>query len=623
MNIIFKKVSIFNFLSFGSAEVALDDRGFVLVNGINEHIEDNAKSNGSGKSALWDSIIWALTGDTIRGTSKEIVNINATGGCKVQLEFEVDSHNYIVIRSKDHSELGTTLKLYVDDKDVSGKGIRDTEKILQSYLPELDSSFIGAVIILGQGMPQRFSNNTPSGRKEILEKLSKSDFMIEDIKQRLSTRKTSISNSLREIQDKLVELNTKQTMLTSQESSLNTKLDSLYSEKPSSDKIDSLQTQLDSLNNEYDTVKKDYDSKKDELESISSSLNKLNDYIFEKRSEIEGKYACSIESAESRSRSASWEYEKCKKALSEIENIKDVCPTCGQKLPEVHKPDKSPYIDAVNSAAKEVEDAKSDLCKIRKDKTDELDSITKEFNSQKAKIESERDSVKHSISRLNEKLSSVQSNRNECEREISKIKSNIESYDARVKETLSSIELTKSEIEKVNTDILYNKSMEESTKTHSDVVNKMLTLATRDFRGYLLSNVIDFINARAKSYSKDIFGTDSIEFSLEGNNINISYENKLYENLSGGERQRIDIIVQFSLRDMLKQFSAFNCNLLVLDELLDSLDKVSSDAVIDFLTKRLVDVSSIFFITHHSDLQIPSDSSIIVYKDARGVSSVR
>ena len=84
------------------------------------------------------------------------------------------------------------MKIIRNGEDVSGKGIRDSEKLLSEYLPDLTSSFLGSVIILGQGLPQRFSNNTPSGRKDVLEKLSKSDFMIEDLKQKVSDRKTQI-----------------------------------------------------------------------------------------------------------------------------------------------------------------------------------------------------------------------------------------------------------------------------------------------------------------------------------------------------------------------------------------------------------------------------------------------
>ena len=96
----------------------------------------------------------------------------------------------------------------------------------------------------------------------------------------------------------------------------------------------------------------------------------------------------------------------------------------------------------------------------------------------------------------------------------------------------------------------------------------------------------------------------------------------MYESLSGGEKQRVDIIVQFSIRDMLCQFSGFACNVLVLDEILDSLDKVSSDSVIDFLLNNTLDIESVFFVTHRAELSIPAEGTIVVYKDINGISSL-
>lgn len=129
MVITFDKIQITNFFSFGEAEVNLDRGGYVLVSGINENPVDNAISNGSGKSSLFDAVIWCLTGNTIR-ECKNVSNINADNGAKVTLYFSVDKDKYEITRTKDYKPLGTTLKIIYNGQDVSGKGIRDTEKIL-------------------------------------------------------------------------------------------------------------------------------------------------------------------------------------------------------------------------------------------------------------------------------------------------------------------------------------------------------------------------------------------------------------------------------------------------------------------------------------------------------------
>ena len=75
-------------------------------------------------------------------------------------------------------------------------------------MPDITSQLIGSVIILGQGLPFKFSSNTPSGRKEMLEKLSKSDFMIQDIKLRIDKRLTELNNKIRENEDSTLKLET-------------------------------------------------------------------------------------------------------------------------------------------------------------------------------------------------------------------------------------------------------------------------------------------------------------------------------------------------------------------------------------------------------------------------------
>ena len=184
----FKKVIIHNFGSYGHVELELQNRGFCLVSGQNNCVKDNAISNGSGKSMLWSAICYALTGETINGIKNNLKNVNIDEpDCWVQLDFlynkDLFSLNRMIAPKSD-------LKIFKNDIDLSGKGIRESEKKLQELLPELSKDLIASTIIIGQGMPNKFSSFSPSGRKELLEKLTKSDFMIEDIKTRITAPPT-------------------------------------------------------------------------------------------------------------------------------------------------------------------------------------------------------------------------------------------------------------------------------------------------------------------------------------------------------------------------------------------------------------------------------------------------
>jgi DNA repair exonuclease SbcCD ATPase subunit len=159
------------------------------------------------------------------------------------------------------------------------------------------------------------------------------------------------------------------------------------------------------------------------------------------------------------------------------------------------------------------------------------------------------------------------------------------------------------------------------TEQRLAVMTKFETIAKRDFRGYLLQDIIVYINNRAKNYCKCIFGTELIDFSLDGNNISITYNGKSYESLSGGERQKLDIIIQFSLRDMLCAYTGFHTNIIVLDEIFDNLDELGSNMVIELISKHLSDIDGIFIISHHAkELNLPYDREMTIVKNENGVS---
>ena len=85
----------------------------------------------------------------------------------------------------------------------------------------------------------------------------------------------------------------------------------------------------------------------------------------------------------------------------------------------------------------------------------------------------------------------------------------------------------------------------------------------------------------------------------------------------------MDLIIQFSLRDMLCKYLDFSCNILVLDEITDNLDLVGCDRIIDMITTKLVDIESVYIISHRSsDLSIPYDSELTVVKNEQGISSI-
>lgn len=623
MKIKLKHLILENFLSFGYAEIDLNDRGYVLVNGINNNPTDNATSNGSGKSSIWEAISYALTGETIRGITKNLVNIHTEGGMKVELSFSIDNTEYKICRYREHKEFKNDIKFFVNGVDNSGKGVRDTEKLISEHLPDLTSSLIGSVIILGQGLPQRFSNNTPSGRKEVLEKLSKSDFMIEDIKKRISDRKIALNKNLREIEDSTLSKSSQLSVIEKQLSSYREQLNSLedktsYVEKikDTQEKVTAVQLELDSLSNAISETRSLGDNLTDQL---NSQITLYNAEVQSRRTTLDEL----IKNYQSQDLQLKADIRSLQNEILRLKSVVDICPTCKQKLPDVHKVDTTEREAQLETLREE----ESRVAGCLKEKEEELSNLLRDI---KQKYEATQLDIKNQLNESKTTLNNLNKKREAYESEYraqSTYLSNLQLSLQNVEQQKTSIESTIQELEKdinsLTSEIGYNTVEKDDVKNRSEIVNKMLNIATREFRGYLLTNVISYINKKAKDYSRDIFKTDKIELTLDGNNINISYDDKMYENLSGGEQRKVDIICQLSLRDMLSQFSDFHSNVLILDEVFENLDYTGCQSVIDTISKKLTDVESLFIVTHRSDLMLPTDSSLTIIKDEKGISRIQ
>ena len=619
MNIKFKKITLDNFLSFQHCEINLSNNGYTLVSGINKNPDDMAKSNGSGKSSIWEGISFALTGETIRGT-KNVTNIYSDGKCEVTLQFNVDKDEYIVTRTKDPSNLF----IYVNGENKSGKGIRDTEKILHDILPDITSSLLGSVIILGQGLPQRFTNNTPSGRKEVLEKLSKSDFMLEDLKSRVENRSKDLNQQKANLHDESVKLDTSISMQQQVIDKNKALLDELSS-IDISDVRNGIQVQKIVLESHVCDINRNQESLDKDMSRLSDNNNNitvLSQQIAEIESNISKRYAELQTPLNTDLIDVKSEIKTLQKSISDKKNITDVCPTCGQKLPNVFKPDTKEEEERLEDLTNRKHDIEMSLQKLDEKKTVELSEQRGEVQTKISILKGDISFLQQEINTLQDRIKESQGHRDNVLAQINKDQALVETFDLKQKtytDEISAAEEKKkndsSRLQEVNDAI-------EEINSRQQIIQKFKTSLTRDFRGFLLENVVRFIESKCKQYCKEVFNTDSLCFYLDGNNIAITYCNKEYETLSGGEKQKVDLIVQFAIRDMLCNFLGFSSNILVLDELFDNLDEVGCDKILNLIANNLQDVDSIYIVTHHTDISIPYDRGINIVKDENGISHV-
>lgn len=129
------KLNISNFLTIGKAEIELDGRGLLLLQGENAD-DTSAKSNGAGKSTIADALCWAIFGVTARGVGGDaVVNKTAKKNCCVKVFLSDGASRYSIHRfRKDSLEKNQLFVYQTDDAGASSDLSKGTERETQETI---------------------------------------------------------------------------------------------------------------------------------------------------------------------------------------------------------------------------------------------------------------------------------------------------------------------------------------------------------------------------------------------------------------------------------------------------------------------------------------------------------
>lgn len=138
MGLIFEKLEIRNFLSFGNVPqtIELNKKPYQLVVGLNKDKgESSAERNGTGKSSILNALHFALFGKSIDNRINLPNLVNAINGknCEVKLYFSKNNIQYIIHRGRNP----VFLKFIVNGEEVIEKSQgnnRDTQKEIEEIL---------------------------------------------------------------------------------------------------------------------------------------------------------------------------------------------------------------------------------------------------------------------------------------------------------------------------------------------------------------------------------------------------------------------------------------------------------------------------------------------------------
>lgn len=170
----FQEITVSWFLSWGADQrVVLADRGLCHVEGSNED-DDTTDSVGSGKSSLFEAIVWALYGKTIKKRSHADAVVHTRrprrASTSVTLKVRADGVDYTISRYRKSPTYKNKLFLYAGAKDISHLDPKETQAVIDKLVGMDHQTFINS-IFFGQGMVARFAALEPSEKHQVLERV--------------------------------------------------------------------------------------------------------------------------------------------------------------------------------------------------------------------------------------------------------------------------------------------------------------------------------------------------------------------------------------------------------------------------------------------------------------------
>lgn len=648
MNIKFKELDIEGFRSIDRISLKLSDQGIVIVKGINNY-EDLASSNGSGKSSVFEAIIYALFEETSSG-DRDIENRILGQGCSVVLKFSIDDVSYKIIRQSKKGK--GTVVLYRNDEDISARNKSDTNKLIISILGINKAIFLDS-IFLSQNAVTNLPSLSPTARKERLEILTNTDNAINNFKTFLKEKQTMYESKHVDCQLEINKINGKEESLQQQKDKLQAQINDIkiqIEERNKLGNIEDLDKQIQEYNVKINTINNQIPELDNQIEMISKSINELKNEqkVYEEKrvnkdQEVQNQRdKCNdlqkeITRVENIISYNNMDIDRINKEIEEIKNS-DTCPTCGRKYDNVNEEHIQKVIEDKNKEIKEFENKNIENNNYIKDLQLELD---KEIEVGK-NLKKEFENLNSLYNDKNEQVSEQQTNLINTNNQKTQLLNSIQNIQVQIdainkqKDNILKIEIPNSKqyedmVQDIDTQLNnLNKLKEDKNNELNELDNYInaikhcIQLVTKDFRTFLLKNSLSYLNKILKDYSSQLFSNESdlIYISENDNKLDIMLGNATYESLSGGEKTRVNIALLLAQKSLANMIGNISCNIIILDEILGYCDALAENNVINLITKELESLETIYMISH-KEIPIGYDAELIVEKNANGLTHLK
>jgi DNA repair exonuclease SbcCD ATPase subunit len=559
--ILFKKIRWKNFLSTGSqfVEIELNKSQMTLMIG----------ANGSGKSTMLDALCFALFNRPFRQIKKEqIVNTINNGDAVVELEFQVGTKNFKIIRGIKP----TIFEIYSDGvlQNQNASSV-DYQKILEDQILRLNYRAFKQIAVLGSSSYQPFMQMRPRHRREVVEEIL-------DI--RVLTHMDILTrNQQTDLGKQIVEARHQCDLIESKHE-LQTKHFNELKNRSSGDS---------------DIKKAKLQENKDATESYLRKSERLEEEYKELEISVSTRpqYESKLKQLEKLETKIEQNLKTHERNLEFFE-MNDNCPTCTQKIEEPFRDKKieqeRTVVVTLNQGMK---DLVAELAKTET-KITEFNGISDKLYENKISLSKVESSLKE-LKRFSDSLHNeilLLDGKNEDDKDIEKSLVDLQEQLKQTKLELVRITEEKKYLD-VAREILSDKGAKAKIiKKYLPIMNSLINQHLQSMDFFVSFYLDEEFKEEVKSRHRDTFD---------------------YNNFSEGEKMRIDLALVFTWRAIAKMKNSANTNLLILDEIFDSsLDGQGTDDF--FKIVRNMGKENIFIISHKGDILFDKFTNIIQFK---------
>ncbi|HBY0383278.1 TPA: exonuclease [Klebsiella variicola] len=613
----FLTLEVENFMALANAKVELDQRGLVLIQGVNAG-DSSAASNGAGKSTLMNSLMWCIYGETSHGVKgDDVLSTGHEKNCRVKVTIEDEGKRYAIIRHRKHKEFKNRLIVRGEDGDMTKGKDSLTQEFVERLIGASKEVFMASIYASQEAMPD-LPGMSDKNLKTIVEEAAGVDRLTKAYAiareranaaaARMETTKTKMDACLSLVESAQNELESAKTSSEAWERDRSERLDVARADLVGAEvTLTEVEMELRSLPEQIRDTENSIGKEREKLaskEEHDAKLVKVRGAITDIRA--------SIRITENIQKEAMQRARAFKVKAEEVNTkVGEPCPTCGKAYcVEDLSTVKESFVEQARSEISQAQASATSVAKYQ----EHLEKALKIESSLVASIP-DVSAIISRIEQLTKELGTLRHREKEVvavEALVARARSEV---DRITKETNPFLAVIKRHEES----LAANKSNYGVLKTELKNIQEQALLLDKarqvyspaGVRSHILTSVTPFLNAQTAEYLNTLSDGNivaewsTMESTKKGewrDKFNISVRkigaSKTFQTLSGGEKRKVRIACSLALQDLVASRASKNIELFIGDEIDDALDTAGLERLMGILEAKARERGTVMIISH-------------------------